>query len=373
MANIITDILKKKRDFDYSLQQKALNEAIIIRLKQRINPRIDKKLPGGGVKEAVEFYKPYFKLDPLFHNYYYCVTGEFHREYIPHDIYHKVIDAYFNNSKKAAVLENKTYYPRMFPGISQPHALAFRINGIWLSNDYRILDNKQLDMILSSEKNIVVKQADGSSGGKSVVFIESEGSAEKLLKEFNEAVDKFESKRDVIVQRTIVQHKELARLNESSVNSIRILSLLKDNDVRIYSVVVRMGVSGAKVDNATNGGIFCGVCENGVLKSVAYNTKGQKFDCHPNNGIHFETVTVPSFDKIISLIKRAHPMIPDIRMASWDISVTEDGEPILIEVNMGHGGLDFHQMCNGPLFGNDTEEILQEIKRNSKLFKGRTA
>lgn len=366
MANIITSILKKKRDFDYSLQQRALNEARIIRLKQRINPRIDKKLSKEQIMEAVDFYKPYFKLNPLFHNYYYCVTGEFHKEYLPHDIYHKVIDPYFNNSKKAAVLENKTYFPRMFPGISQPYSLAFRINGIWLSNDYRILDNKQLNKILSSEKNIVVKQADGSCGGKSVVFIESEGSAEKLLKEFYESVNKFESKRNVIVQRAIVQHKELAKLNESSVNSIRILSLLKDNEVRVYSVVVRMGVSGARVDNASSGGIFCGVCENGVLKSVAYNTKGQKFNCHPNSGLHFETVAVPSFDKIISLIKRAHPMIPDIRMVSWDISVTEDGEPILIEANMGHGGLDFHQMCNGPLFGNDTEKILQEIKQNSK-------
>ncbi len=366
MSNIITRILKKKRDYDYSLQQKALNEAIIIRLKQRIKPRIDKKLSKEQVMEAVDFYKPYFNINPLFHNYYYCVTGEFHKEYIPHDIYHKFIDSYFNNSKKAAVLENKTYFPRMFPGISQPYALAFRINGIWLSNDYRLLDNKQLNKILSFEKNIVVKQADGSSGGKSVAFIESNGSVEKMLKEFYGAVNKFESQRNIIVQRAIVQHKALAELNESSVNSIRILSLLKGNEVKIYSVVVRMGVSGAKVDNASNGGIFCGVCENGALKNVAYNTKGQKFNCHPNSGLHFETVTIPSFDKIISLIKRAHPMIPDIRMVSWDISVTEDGEPILIEANMGHGGLDFHQMCNGPLFGNDTEKILREIKQNRK-------
>lgn len=366
MASIITNLLKKKSNFDYLLQKKALNEAIVIRLKQRINPCIDKKLPDELQQQAIDFYKPYFKLNPLFHNYYYCVTGEFHKEYIPHDIYHKVIDAYFNDSKKAAVLENKTYFPRMFPGISQPYALAFRINGVWLSNDYQILDKKQLSNILSREKNIVVKQADGSSGGKSVVFIESEGSAKKLLREFYNSVNKFEKRRNIIVQRAIVQHEELAKLNESSVNSIRILSLLKDNKIKIYSVVVRMGVSGARVDNASSGGIFCGVDENGRLKSVAYNTKGEKFLCHPNSNLHFETVTIPSFDKVIELVKRAHPMIPDIRMVSWDISVTEDGEPVLIEANMGHGGLDFHQMCNGPLFGNDTEEIFKEIKQHSK-------
>lgn len=361
MANIITNILKKKRDFDYSLQQKARNEAIVIRIKQRIHPHIDKKMSQEQIKEAVNFYKPYFKLNPLFHNYYYSVTGEFHKEYIPDDIYVKVIDTYFNNLKKAAVLENKTYFPRMFPEISQPYPVAFRINGIWLSNDYHILDSKQLNKILLSEKNIVIKQADGSSGGKDVVFIEFDSSAEKFLKEFYESVNKIKKQRDIIVQRAIVQHKELAKLNESSVNSIRVLSLLKDNEVKIYSVIVRMGVSGARVDNASSGGIFCGVCENGILKSVAYNTKGDRFNCHPNSGLHFETVTVPSFDKIIYLVKRAALMIPDIRMVSWDISVTEDGVPVLIEANMGHGELDFHQMCNGPLFGGDTEKIMREV------------
>lgn len=366
MASVITNILKKKRDFDYLLQQKAKNEAIVIRCKQKINPHIDKKLSQEQIMEAINFYKPYFKLNPLFHNYYYCVTGEFHKEYIPHDIYHKIIDSYFNNPKKAAVLENKTYFPRMFPEIGQPYALAFRINDIWLSNDYRILDNKQLNKILLSEENIVVKQADGSCGGKSVMFIESEGSAEKLLKKFYESVNKFEKQRNIIVQRAIVQHKELAKLNKSSVNTIRVLSLLRNNEVKIYSIVLRMGVSGARVDNACSGGIFCGVSENGMLKNVAYNKNGKKFNCHPNSNLHFETVTVPSFDKIIALVKRASPMLPDIRMVSWDISVTEDGEPILIEANMGHGDLDLHQMCNGPLFGDDTEKIFKEIKQNSK-------
>ncbi len=368
MKNVVTLCLDKKRNFDYKIQQKALNAAITIRLKQRIKPCIDKKLSEEQIKEAVDFYKPYFKLNPLFHNFYYCVTGEFHKDYIPHDLYHKVIDAYYNNSKKAAVLENKAFFPRMFTGISQPVSIAFRINGVWISGDYQLLDEQKLKEIIADFKEIVVKQADGSSGGKSVVFVESEDSPKKMISDFAEAVNSFEKRRCIVVQKAIKQHKSLAKLNQSSVNSIRILSLLRQNEVKIYSVVVRMGVSGARVDNASSGGIFCGVNENGVLKNIAYNTKGERFQCHPNTGLHFETVTVPSFSKVIGLVKRAHPMIPDIRMVSWDICVTEEGEPVLIEANMGHGGLDFHQMCNGPLFGLDTEAILMEVtqKRNGR-------
>ena len=38
------------------------------------------------------------------------------------------------------------------------------------------------------------------------------------------------------------------------------------------------------------------------------------------------------------------------KLASWDFSVDELGNPILIEVNMAFGELDFHQMTNGPIF-----------------------
>ena len=60
-------------------------------------------------------------------------------------------------------------------------------------------------------------------------------------------------------------------------------------------------------------------------------------------------------------IKKLHPFIPHFRMVSWDFSVNEDGMPILIEANLMYGELEFHQLCNGPIFGDDTEEILKEV------------
>ena len=48
-------------------------------------------------------------------------------------------------------------------------------------------------------------------------------------------------------------------------------------------------------------------------------------------------------------------------MISWDIAIGEDELPVLIEANLYFGQLDFHQLNNGPLFGEDTEEILHEV------------
>ena len=49
------------------------------------------------------------------------------------------------------------------------------------------------------------------------------------------------------------------------------------------------------------------------------------------------------------------------RLTSWDLSVNENGEPILIEVNLAYGGLFFHQIANGPVFGDLTEDIIREV------------
>ena len=56
-----------------------------------------------------------------------------------------------------------------------------------------------------------------------------------------------------------------------------------DGTVKIYSVVLRMGIGDAKVDNASSGGITVGVEDNGRLKSCAYSAKGMRFDIHPTS------------------------------------------------------------------------------------------
>ena len=54
------------------------------------------------------------------------------------------------------------------------------------------------------------------------------------------------------------------------------------------------------------------------------------------------------------------------RLISWDIVLDCNNEPVLIEANLYVGELEFHQLNNGPIFGDETEEILKEIIENPK-------
>ena len=53
------------------------------------------------------------------------------------------------------------------------------------------------------------------------------------------------------------------------------------------------------------------------------------------------------------------------RLISWDLAIDENAQPLLIEGNLTFGELDFHQMCNGPIFGDLTEEVLKDVFANS--------
>ena len=166
----------------------------------------------------------------------------------------------------------------------------------------------------------------------------------------------------MVVQAGIKQSAILSSINKDSVNTARLLSLLKkDGSVKIYSSILRMGIKGAKVDNASSGGISCGINEDGHLKSIAYSNTGVKYYEHPSTHAKFSDFTIPNFQKMKDIVIETHPKLPHFRLIGWDIACDDLNEPVLIEANLCDSELDFHQLNNGPVFGEDTESILSEV------------
>lgn len=308
-------------------------------------------------EKIIKFYAPYCKVNTLFHNYYTDKTGEFCEKYIPDDVHDAYIEPYFNCAEEAVWVDNKCFYERYFPSIKHPETVARRINSFWFV-DWKVVSEQEMFEKLQVESGVFVKEATLSMGGQGVTFVENTGDA--FVKDLEKAVSKI--KGDIVIQKPLKQHEDMSRLNESSVNTIRCISLLKDSgEVRIYSSLLRMGIGGAKVDNASFGGIIIGITQDGKLKKVALNKYGEKFQAHPTSGVVFDGYDIPGYEKVVETVKRAHWMVPRFRLVSWDFCIDEAGDPVLIEANLHRGGLDIHQLCNGPLFGEDTEEILKKV------------
>lgn len=304
-----------------------------------------------------EFYAPYKIPNFIFHNYFTKTSGEFHEDYIPQDIYTGYIDPYFNDIIASKYLENKCYYKAIFSGIPQCETVLMRVNGIWLDGNYKSADGILMDTVLENVGGVFIKEAQTSSGGAGVVFVGKEKLTSQRIMEIANTIP-----TDLIIQKELKQHPDMARLNDSSVNSLRIYSVLGlDGNTSVYSAVVRMGVDGAKVDNFSAGGVACGIKEDGTLRKHGHNKKGEQLEYHPTSNIKFENYRIPSYCEAIDLVKKAHPMVAHFRSVAWDVAIDEAGSPVLIEANLCRGGIDTLQVNNGPLYGDDTRKILDEV------------
>lgn len=65
--------------------------------------------------------------------------------------------------------------------------------------------------------------------------------------------------------------------------------------------------------------------------------------------------------KLVSAV----PLTQDEREESWDFAINEDGQPVLIEFNVTFAGLDVHHVCNGPVLGDLTDNVLKDVFANS--------
>ena len=93
----------------------------------------------------------------------------------------------------------------------------------------------------------------------------------------------------------------MAKLHEDSVNTLRIATLHDGKEPVVLSAVVRMGANGSTVDNASNGGLFCGIKDNGHLTKYGYNRKGEAFEKHPQ-GVVFHECVILNYDKCKQLV-----------------------------------------------------------------------
>lgn len=281
--------------------------------------------------------------------------------YIPHNIYYSEIDSYYSEVRKAGFYDNKILYDVYFHDIKQPNTIIRKYlpdNGggkepIYLDKQYNIISREDAIKICESHEQLIIKPATYSSGGSGIKFYDS--------KKDHSIASLLDSSNILVVQEVIKQHERLNYLHVDSVNTIRIITLILNNKVNILSCVLRMGQGGAKVDNASSGGIFCGIEASGQLKNIAYDCNGVIYNKHPQGAI-FEEVVIPNFEKCKELVKKLAPRISSItKLCSWDIAIDCTGNPILIEANFSFGEVDFHQMCNGPIFGDLTENILTEV------------
>lgn len=246
-----------------------------------------------------------------------------------------VMDKKFNGSKSQMkfrnILSDKSSFNSLF---------SEYINRNWLASEN--LSFQSLYDFAKSNKHIIVKPIDGCGGGGIYkLSIQSETDVKKLY-------DNIKDKK-VIIEEVISQCSELHDLNPSSVNTIRIYSVEKDNQIFITGALLRIGNGTGVTDNYSAGGLAAAIdVETGIVISPAVSQNNEKCYVHPLTKKVIIGLQIPKWKESIECVKRAHSKITELRYIGWDVVICKNGTISFLEANTCSGvELQQHPLCKG--------------------------
>ena len=102
-------------------------------MKFLINKSSVKRLTDNEIKEVKSYYKSkgYILKNTYWHRYYKSLNGEFHKEYIPFDVFKPKLIPRLNQQKQWPALLDKNLLYNLFKDYEQPKRVVQNINGFY--------------------------------------------------------------------------------------------------------------------------------------------------------------------------------------------------------------------------------------------------
>lgn len=301
------------------------------------------------------------KINLKWHEYFYRVNKEFSPRYIPTYIYYAHIAPKMNRAVQSAMYSDKNMTDILLGSkIKLPKTYVKNINGIYYI-DGEVVSEEMAIAVCQNIADGVIKHSIDTSKGMSVIrFSSKDGNVSCKNPTTIPALFK-QYKRDFIVQEAICQSAKMASLNPTSLNTIRIMTYWSENGIVPLFSVVRMGRAGAVVDNASAGGLYCGINMDGSLKKYAYTLAPFTAHTHTDSGIELNNFQIPNFEELKQKAIQLHHYLPYVKLVGWDMTIDQNDEIVLVEANANCPGL--FQGATGPAFGEYTEEILKRCAK----------
>lgn len=348
----------------YSIRQRE--KADIANICGKLKQCDRKPLSAAQKKEIQDFYRPLVghEVPTYWHEYFYSRNENFSVRYIPTSFYHKEIIYRLNNYQFRHAYVDKGIYDIYFPDLNRPKTIVKNMNGYFYDDRHAISREEALDRCRNLAGVVAKPTLEGMWGEGVRVFSTVDG----RIDDKTSVADLFDSYgKNFIVQEKVCQHADMARLNPTSLNTLRILSYRQDNIVHILYAVVRIGRTGQCVDNETAGGINADIqLSNGTILDCAYGTPAEKKIFTTDNGTVLKGFQIPAFDKALDIVREMHLRLPYFNLVGWDFGIDQNSEPVMIEWNRAP---DLSQTAHGPAFGDLTETIITTALRNDETMK----
>lgn len=239
---------------------------------------------------------------------------------------------------KRAVLDDKLMLSGVLhaAGLRTPASLLTTLAGKYFSADRGEVSLQEAAKILSGREAFLKPRSGRGGFGAYKVFESGEiyaasgdafdGGIEELLSGI--------ARGNYVAQELIKQDVRYGQPAPLSINTVRcIVHMKRNNNCEVVGATWRIGNGRLLVDNASSGGMFCGIDpRSGHILGHARNFAKETFETHPISGYRFAGAEVPDIDKIFDAAITAHRLLQSTMTIGWDVAMTPDG-PTIIEAN----------------------------------------
>lgn len=291
------------------------------------------------------------------------VTGESAfsvSEYFMYDFAHK------SPAEQSAFLPEKATF-EMFYRLNDSASIDYNTRNKWevyrrLSPYYRRKiclvkgpeHKRALFDLLQKEHRLFCKPLCGSLGEKIKIIKDTD----PLTDEFFQQLLDYYAPEGFLAEELIRQCDFMMRLNPTSVNTLRVMTIRLDERICMY-YEFKIGEMFSVVDNLGKRSLICGVdTRDGTIIS-AYNKNRASFPRHPHTRAPVIGEKIPRFHEATELAKELAGHFPGFRYLSWDLSLTDEGWAV-VELN-GKGGVCGYQEVYNRGIRRDMEGYLAEL------------
>ncbi len=219
------------------------------------------------------------------------------------------------NSEEAIYLtSNKNVFIRKFPQY---------VNRDWLvPAEAKYAD---FELFASKHPECIAKPLDGQSGdGVYVMQFPEKSEWETFFAQLQ--------KENLILEERLTQEASLAEFNPDSVNTIRLVTLRRGEEIELVMSALRIGRKGKCADNVGAGGMIAKVdFASGIVTGAAMD-KNNRYEIHPDSGKRIVGFQVPCWQEIKEVTMACALEMPGDFVA-WDLAVNGQGQVVLIEAN----------------------------------------
>ena len=317
-------------------------------------------------KKVSSYFAKYgFRVSMMYPSYFARINGIESERYFSPEVYYSYVVPSLNCMQMRQVYTDKNFYSNLFYDVSQPSALVRKMGRWYYDESGKLIsEDAAKQIVLSCADRLIVKPTIESCEGRGVISLVS-ATPERV----NEVFTEYAKMGSFAVQRFVKQHPQIAAINPTSLNTMRLFTY-RDVGGVVHCLknqnFIRIGGRGSCKDNVSAGGGFAPLSADGTISRRLFG--GRTLEVRDLESVYgVKPFCIPAYGEALDFVKSLHERLPYFDSIGWDIAIGEDAKPIFIEFNPD-ANLRSAQIAGGPMYGEFQDEVMDRSRRVRKTL-----